>query len=84
MTVLATHPSLDQRANSYATHEVMNQPGSLENYDLYSADKPLCDAVHVYGADWAANLLPGYTIVPSGVVAVNGAQSKGCSYCYAG
>ncbi len=35
-------------------------------------------------ADWAANTLPGYTIVPSGVVAVNGAQSKGCSYCYAG
>jgi|SRR5215471_1045338 len=35
-------------------------------------------------ADWAANTLPGYTVVPSGVVAVNGAQSKGCSYCYAG
>src|ERR1051325_7436098 len=35
-------------------------------------------------ADWIANVLPGYTIVPSGVVAVNGAQSKGCSYCYAG
>jgi intracellular sulfur oxidation DsrE/DsrF family protein len=35
-------------------------------------------------ADWVANILPGYTVVPSGVVAVNGAQSKGCSYCYAG
>jgi intracellular sulfur oxidation DsrE/DsrF family protein len=35
-------------------------------------------------ADWIANVLPGYTVVPSGVVAVNGAQSKGCSYCYAG
>ncbi len=35
-------------------------------------------------ADWTANVLPGYTVVPSGVVAVNGAQSKGCSYCYAG
>lgn len=35
-------------------------------------------------ADWIANVLPGYTVVPSGVVAVNGAQSRGCSYCYAG
>jgi intracellular sulfur oxidation DsrE/DsrF family protein len=35
-------------------------------------------------ADWLANVLPGYAVVPSGVVAVNGAQSKGCSYCYAG
>ena len=34
--------------------------------------------------DWIANRLPGITVVPSGVVAVNGAQSKGCSYCYAG
>ena len=34
--------------------------------------------------DWIANVLPGYTVVPSGVVAVNGAQSRGCSYCYAG
>lgn len=35
-------------------------------------------------ADWLANVLPGYAVVPSGVVAVNGAQAKGCSYCYAG
>ncbi|HET9707221.1 MAG TPA: twin-arginine translocation signal domain-containing protein [Gemmatimonadales bacterium] len=35
-------------------------------------------------AEWIANVLPGYTVVPSGVVAVNGAQSRGCSYCYAG
>jgi intracellular sulfur oxidation DsrE/DsrF family protein len=35
-------------------------------------------------ADWIANRQPGVTIVPSGVVAVNGAQSKGCTYCYAG
>jgi intracellular sulfur oxidation DsrE/DsrF family protein len=34
-------------------------------------------------ADWIANRLSGVTVVPSGVVAVNGAQSKGCSYCFA-
>ena len=34
--------------------------------------------------DWVAGLLPGMTVVPSGVVAVNGAQAHGCSYCFAG
>jgi len=34
--------------------------------------------------DWIANRLSGVTVVPSGVLAVNGAQSKGCTYCYAG
>jgi intracellular sulfur oxidation DsrE/DsrF family protein len=34
--------------------------------------------------DWLAAVLPGVQLVPSGVLAVNGAQSKGCSYCFAG
>lgn len=34
--------------------------------------------------DWVAGILPGVQIVPSGVVAINGAQSRGCSYCFAG
>ena len=34
--------------------------------------------------DWVGGLLPGMTVVPSGVVAVNGAQAHGCSYCFAG
>jgi intracellular sulfur oxidation DsrE/DsrF family protein len=34
--------------------------------------------------EWIANRLPGIPLVPSGVLAVNGAQSKGCTYCYAG
>ena len=57
MTALATSPSLEETAGSYATHEVMNQPGSFEDHDLYSADTPLRDAVHVFGADWAADHL---------------------------
>jgi putative acyl-CoA dehydrogenase len=52
ITALATQPSLDQQATGYAIHEVMNQPGPLEDCDLYSADKPLHDAIHVFGADW--------------------------------
>jgi hypothetical protein len=35
-------------------------------------------------ADWLANVLPGVQVVPSGVLAVNGAQEKGCSMCFAG
>ncbi|HMH82239.1 MAG TPA: hypothetical protein VK531_05165 [Gemmatimonadales bacterium] len=34
--------------------------------------------------EWVANLLPGVTVVPSGVIAVNRAQEKGCAYCFAG
>ena len=33
---------------------------------------------------WIAGLIPGMTIVPSGVFAVNRAQEKGCTYCAAG
>jgi hypothetical protein len=34
--------------------------------------------------EWIAGLLPGVQVVPSGVVALNGAQSRGCTYCFAG
>lgn len=35
-------------------------------------------------ADWVANLIPGIVVVPSGVLAVNRTQEKGCSYTFAG
>lgn len=35
-------------------------------------------------ADWLANVIPGIQVVPSGVLAVSGAQEKGCGYCFAG
>lgn len=34
--------------------------------------------------EWISGLVPGVQVVPSGVVAINGAQSRGCAYCYAG
>lgn len=34
--------------------------------------------------EWVANLLPGVQVVPSGVIAVNRGQEKGCAYCFAG
>jgi len=34
--------------------------------------------------DWVANLLPSVQVVPSGVIAINRAQEKGCAYCFAG
>lgn len=34
--------------------------------------------------EWIANLLPGVQVVPSGVIAVNRSQEKGCAYCFAG
>lgn len=34
--------------------------------------------------EWVAGVIPGITVVPAGVWAVNHAQEKGCTYCYAG
>lgn len=34
--------------------------------------------------EWMASLLPGIVVVPSGVIAVNRSQEKGCAYCFAG
>ena len=34
--------------------------------------------------EWTAGIVPGMTIVPVGVLAVNRAQEKGCTYCYGG
>jgi intracellular sulfur oxidation DsrE/DsrF family protein len=34
--------------------------------------------------DWAAGLIPGVHVVPSGVLAVARAQEIGCHYCFAG
>src|SRR4051794_23922887 len=37
------------------THEVINQPAELADYNLFSADRPLVEAVAREGAGWAAN-----------------------------
>lgn len=34
--------------------------------------------------DWAANLIPGIALLPSGVWGVNRAQEAGCTYCSGG
>jgi hypothetical protein len=34
--------------------------------------------------EWAANVIPGITIIPSGTWGVNRAQMAGCSYCAGG
>jgi intracellular sulfur oxidation DsrE/DsrF family protein len=31
--------------------------------------------------EWAANIVPGVTVIPSGTWGVNRAQQAGCSYC---
>ena len=44
-------------APGYATHEVLNQAGSLADYDAYSGDKPLVEAMKAFGGDWAQQAL---------------------------
>ncbi len=50
----------DTAAGGFATHEVMNQPPPLVDYDLFSSDKALQEAVRREGADWAAPGLAGF------------------------
>ena len=42
-------------------------------------------ADHMLTPEFEKGLIPGFTLVPSGVLAVSRAQEKGkCTYCYAG
>ncbi len=49
----ADTPSPYADAPGYATHEILNQAGALVDYDAYSDDKALVEAIGVFGADWA-------------------------------
>ena len=40
-----------------STHEVLNQPPPLEDYDVFGADAALVEAVARHGADWAGAAL---------------------------
>jgi putative acyl-CoA dehydrogenase len=44
-------------ASGYATHEVLNQAGALADYDAYGDDTPLVQAMKVFGASWASEVL---------------------------
>jgi putative acyl-CoA dehydrogenase len=57
MTAGPTEFISDDRASGFDTHEVLNQPSALENYNAYASDKPLVEAVRVFDADWAADHL---------------------------
>ncbi len=52
-------------------------------YSTVCAEKMKMDAAAVK-KDWESGLLPGITIVPSGVWAVGRAQENKCAYCFAG
>jgi len=43
--------------DGYATHEVLNQPGALEDYNAYAGDQALVEATRVFGAGWADDAL---------------------------
>ena len=46
-------PDHGMHAPGYATHEVLNQAGSLADYNAYRDDQALVDAIRVYDAAWA-------------------------------
>jgi len=58
------------------------------NMALHGLSKQLAHNAGVSADDaakeWAANLVPGITLLPSGVWGLNRAQEAGCSYCTGG
>ena len=58
------------------------------NVALHGLSKRLASNTGVSADDaakeWAANLVPGITLLPSGVWGVNRAQEAGCTYCAGG
>lgn len=58
------------------------------NLALHGLSKMLASKAGVSADDaakeWAANVVPGITIIPSGVWGLNRAQEAGCSYCTGG
>jgi hypothetical protein len=58
------------------------------NVALHGLSKHLAGNAGVNAADaakeWAANLVPGITLLPSGVWGLNRAQEAGCTYCTGG
>ena len=43
--------------HGYATHEVLNQPPPLADYDAFATDRTLRSVVAAFGAEWAASRL---------------------------
>lgn len=56
---------------------------AIHHYSLMVAARDKGDAEAIK-KEWLAAVLPGVHVAPSGVVAVHGAQSRGCTYCFAG
>ena len=58
------------------------------NLALHHLSKELASNAGVSADDaakeWAANLVPGITLLPSGVWGLNRAQEAGCTYCTGG
>jgi intracellular sulfur oxidation DsrE/DsrF family protein len=56
---------------------------ALTVYSKMAGEKMKMDGADIK-KDWVSGILPGIQIVPSGVLAVNRAQERGSTYCFAG
>ena len=55
---------------------------AIHHYSIAFAKQTNGDAEAIK-KEWLAAVLPGIYVAPSGVIAVHGAQSRGCTYCFA-
>ena len=64
--------------HGYATHEVVNQPPPLVDYDAFTTDPTLGRVVETYGAQWARERLvtAGRTVVSGRVQSLARAANR--------
>src|ERR1700678_4231368 len=56
-STLGADPAMTDEAFVYATHEVLNQPPALADYDAYGSDPLLKTIVRTFDAQWAEQKL---------------------------
>ena len=53
-------PTVSTPSDPSATHEVFNQPPPLQDYDVFSCDRPLVEALRREGGSWAEGRARGF------------------------
>src|ERR1700693_5284879 len=78
MTTIDRHPDIapfdDEPAGAFETHRIENQPPALENYNAFTSDLALREAVEREGGGWGYDRLARVGNVVGGAQVIRGGQ----------
>jgi len=72
------------RAQYSGVHEQFSNESATAVLVFRHKGLPFALGVEEAAKEWAANLIPGVTVIPSGTWGVSRAQEAGCTYCAGG